>query len=186
MTAAGRLWWSKGFEPTTVADICAEAGVSKGTFYFYFPHKEDLLVELALATAEEMSAIAERLFSTDASTEEVLKELITHMARGSERTPRELLGRTMVELFRSVDSWDRIRGSRPDLHRTFAAALNRGKERGEIDLVADVDEVGSMLSVVLLQGMFFWSQKGVGKLENVLWGRARVVLRGISLNGFAA
>jgi TetR/AcrR family transcriptional repressor of nem operon len=42
MDAALRLMLSKGYPATTVDEICAEAGVSKGSFYHFFKTKEDL------------------------------------------------------------------------------------------------------------------------------------------------
>ncbi len=41
--AAMALWCTNGYAGTTVADICRAAGVSKASFYFYFPRKEDVL-----------------------------------------------------------------------------------------------------------------------------------------------
>lgn len=40
---AEALFFGKGYEATTVADIIARAGVSKGGFYHHFASKEDLL-----------------------------------------------------------------------------------------------------------------------------------------------
>lgn len=48
LEAALRLMLSKGYPATTVDEICAEAGVSKGSFYHFFKNKE----ELGLATIE--------------------------------------------------------------------------------------------------------------------------------------
>jgi AcrR family transcriptional regulator len=41
--AAQALFFAKGYDATTVADIIAEAGVSKGGFYHHFESKEELL-----------------------------------------------------------------------------------------------------------------------------------------------
>ncbi|WP_018921842.1 FAD-dependent oxidoreductase [Salsuginibacillus kocurii] len=40
-------FYEKGFEKTTVEEITTSAGVGKGTFFTYFPTKEDVLRELA-------------------------------------------------------------------------------------------------------------------------------------------
>ncbi len=37
------LFCSKGYEQTMVQDICRAVGVAKGTFFYYFPTKEDVL-----------------------------------------------------------------------------------------------------------------------------------------------
>lgn len=39
------LLWSKGYNATSVNDIVKEAGIPKGSFYFYFDSKEDFAVK---------------------------------------------------------------------------------------------------------------------------------------------
>lgn len=53
LDAAQALFFSKGYEATTVADIMERAGVSKGGFYHHFTAKEDLLEALAGRMAVE-------------------------------------------------------------------------------------------------------------------------------------
>jgi len=42
LARAQGLMLQKGFEATSVDEICAEAGVTKGSFFYYFKSKEDL------------------------------------------------------------------------------------------------------------------------------------------------
>jgi AcrR family transcriptional regulator len=44
--AAMALFTERGYAATRISDICAEAGVAKGLFYWYFPKKVDLFSEL--------------------------------------------------------------------------------------------------------------------------------------------
>jgi len=53
LDSAQALFFSKGYEATTVADIMQHAGVSKGGFYHHFTAKEDLLEALAERMAVE-------------------------------------------------------------------------------------------------------------------------------------
>lgn len=53
LDSAQALFFSKGYEATTVADIMEGAGVSKGGFYHHFSTKEDLLEALAERMATE-------------------------------------------------------------------------------------------------------------------------------------
>ncbi|MCE4056885.1 TetR/AcrR family transcriptional regulator [Pseudomonas sp. Au-Pse12] len=46
MTAAESLFLSQGVEATTISEIVQRADVAKGTFYHYFPSKNELLVAL--------------------------------------------------------------------------------------------------------------------------------------------
>lgn len=45
--AAWKLFREKGFAEATINDIINEAGISKGTFYYYFRSKDDLLDTLS-------------------------------------------------------------------------------------------------------------------------------------------
>ncbi len=47
VNAAWELFHAKGYENTTVEDIIAAAGTSKGTFYYYFERKDALLDTLS-------------------------------------------------------------------------------------------------------------------------------------------
>lgn len=53
LAAAQALFFTKGYEATTVADIMERAGVSKGGFYHHFTAKDDLLEALAESLATE-------------------------------------------------------------------------------------------------------------------------------------
>jgi len=60
--AAVRVIREKGYVATTVDDLCAAAGVSKGAFFHHFADKQ----ALALAAAEAFSARAASLFEAAA------------------------------------------------------------------------------------------------------------------------
>ena len=43
---AYRMFISRGYENTSVDDIIEEAGIAKGTYYYYFETKEQMLEEV--------------------------------------------------------------------------------------------------------------------------------------------
>lgn len=55
LAAARKVFAEKGYERTAVADIVREAGVAQGTFYLYFPSKQDAFFALADAFFSEMA-----------------------------------------------------------------------------------------------------------------------------------
>ncbi len=52
LSQAYSLFMSKGITNTSIAEIAEKAGVGKGTFYFYFKDKEDLIDQLIARKAE--------------------------------------------------------------------------------------------------------------------------------------
>lgn len=46
LETAHRLFAHQGYDATAVAEICTEAGISKGAFYFHFPSKQAIFLEL--------------------------------------------------------------------------------------------------------------------------------------------
>ncbi len=86
-SAAFRCFAAKGYERTTTADVCAEAGVSSGTFFHYFPEK--LAVLLALLEdrsprepdAEPADPLAAVLDQVRASAQEAADPLVGGFVR---------------------------------------------------------------------------------------------------------
>lgn len=58
LEAATRIFASKGFACSTVAEVAREAGVADGTIYLYFRNKDDLLIRLV---EERISLLIERM-----------------------------------------------------------------------------------------------------------------------------
>ncbi len=59
LDAALKLVRAKGFSATSVDDLCAEAGVTKGAFFHHFASKE----ALGVAAAEHWSTLTTKLFA---------------------------------------------------------------------------------------------------------------------------
>lgn len=59
--AAWKLFRDKGFSETTINDIIAEAGISKGTFYYYFRSKDNMLDTLSVVLDAEYERLAKEL-----------------------------------------------------------------------------------------------------------------------------
>lgn len=59
LDAALRTIRAKGYAATTVDDICAAAGLTKGAFFYHFPSKE----ALALAAADYFASFADGIFA---------------------------------------------------------------------------------------------------------------------------
>lgn len=61
MDAARAVFRERGYAAARVDDITQRAGTSHGAFYLYFSNKQDVLEAVAVETAEQMYALADRL-----------------------------------------------------------------------------------------------------------------------------
>ena len=48
LDAAEKLFAGKGYMKTTIMDILQEVGIAKGTFYYYFKSKEEVMDAVAM------------------------------------------------------------------------------------------------------------------------------------------
>jgi AcrR family transcriptional regulator len=65
LTAAERLFMEKGYQQTTLDDILAASGISKGGFYHYFKSKDEVLSESISCLIDEVLAILQRAASDE-------------------------------------------------------------------------------------------------------------------------
>lgn len=95
--AAIALWRTKGFADTTVADISQAAGVSKALFYFYFPRKEDALLEASVLSTREARKKWCELVEQPYELTEVIVAILAVLERMMRRNPPELLIEATLE-----------------------------------------------------------------------------------------
>ncbi len=124
----------KGYAATTVDDICAEAGLSKGAFFHHFTSKEDLAVAAANYWSETTSAFfAEAPYHTPA---EPLGRVLAYVAFRKELIQGELpeftclVGTMAQETYGTNPAiqkacWDSISGHADTLIADIEAAMTQ-------------------------------------------------------------
>ena len=117
--AAWRCAARKGYQATTVDDVCAEARVSKGAFYGYFGQKQELLLALLDDDAHFYASLIDRLSASDFSALERLRAYARGVAERSSDSAR-------VQV--TADLWAEML-TQPALKRRFAAAVQRRRQR---------------------------------------------------------
>ena len=182
--AALELWTARGFEEgietTTVEEIVQAAGVTKGTFYFHFAHKEDILLELGWGTSAAMIKEAADALARDLSTEETLDELLGAAARRVSATPRVVVSRTLEEFHRQRRGNDRTAGSEHGGYRAaYELVLVQARERGELPADVDVDDLAEMLQALTMGAIQSWVVDEDADLFALLRYRAAVLLAGV-------
>ncbi len=91
LTAARELFWKHGFRRVTIQEICGKAGVSKMTFYKYFPNKIELAKTVFTYEVEKGMNRFSQLMEENISSEDMLKELILLKAEGTNDISHEFM-----------------------------------------------------------------------------------------------
>lgn len=81
LLTAAELFADRGYAATRIADICQAAGVAKGLFYWYFPTKQALFVEL-------VRTMRLRLRRTQGAAMNPASDAVTRIADGAAASVR--------------------------------------------------------------------------------------------------
>jgi AcrR family transcriptional regulator len=184
--AAVGLWTERGFEhgveETTVEEIAKVAGVTKGTFYFHFAHKEDILLELGWGTAEALYEEAIRGVATRRSGVALLRQLLVSLARRVESVAPAAVERAVAGFY--VGGPPSPVPGRRDLHHGLAVALEAARAQGELPETADTEELARILAALAMDAVLGWAQGDTRRLRPLLHSRTEIILDGArSSNG---
>lgn len=138
-----------GLAGADVSAIARAAGVVRGTFYFHFPSKEHVLVELE--RAEEANIVA-KLGTTTVSPSDLMQKfvLLVRQVLTAERRLGPLIFRDMLGLhFSSTRPIDDALGEHP-LAEFVIAAVSEAQAAGRVSADADPAELGA----IFMTGLF--------------------------------
>jgi AcrR family transcriptional regulator len=94
VAAALAVFGERGFRATTLEEVAARAGVSKGTVYLYFASKDDLFRAVVEAKVVTLLASAEAMARAHAgSASELLVNVVHRMWEAMSRTDMVCMGR---------------------------------------------------------------------------------------------
>jgi AcrR family transcriptional regulator len=148
-----------GLEAARVEDNVAAAGVSWGTFFHYFPAKEDVLLDAAAEICRAYSAAALEGLLARLDTEEVLGAAFTAMykAAAGVSPSSALRGKMVLYVLDHPGRLTEIIGEDlPPPVAATAAVLAEGQLRGEIR----TDEPAESLAVIVLYAVLFAARRG--------------------------
>jgi TetR/AcrR family transcriptional regulator, transcriptional repressor for nem operon len=172
------VFWSKGYEATSLDDLCAATGLSRSSLYGTFGSKEELLLQTVDCYAQrrtsELEAALARQPTIQRAFAALTKQFIDQIVSGAGRRGC-FLGNCAAELPRSNRAaLTRVRQGLARTEATFRAALVRAKTRGEMSPGASVDALARFLTAGF-QGL-----RLIGKVNPdraVLQGIATTMLR---------
>lgn len=125
-----RCFGDRGYHLATMDDLARAAGLSKGSLYWYFRSKEDLLLALFDAFSREVLASFQELEESDLPVIEGLEEVGTATI---ERLGADLpMTRAWLEFFAHPQARQRMARDYNEVRDRVARLLTRAAERGEL------------------------------------------------------
>ena len=147
LAAARRLFQSKGYANTKIADITREAGKALGTFYTYFANKEEVLEQLAEDFKAEIDASVTNLDVTGGDPYDVIRELCAVYWNSCKNHAPELAAIFQASMLdqRFANRWREIRS---DARASIAAGIRALDTSGQVanaEPEATASALGSMM-----------------------------------------
>ncbi len=180
MEAATSLFARDGFESTGVAEICEQAGVSKGAFYYHFESKEAVFLSLIDTWLNTLEITLNDVTYQAKSVPEGLLEMAGMMQPIFENN-QYFMG-LFLELWTHANRNEKVRQATVAPYRrfeeTFTRLIKRGIEEGTLENVEP--EIAGQLLLSLSSGFFLQAS-----LENDKgnWGKKLQESIEILLNG---
>jgi len=153
---AARTCFSRdGFHATTTADIVRESGVSQGTFYLYFPAKDDIIVALA-DDRHQGEALINALAESEQNPAEGLGLLLELYGRSLTDPRRDAARRVGIqgwgEALRNPVIRASVTAGMAAVRAEIVRIVARGQAAGQFRRDADPDAVARTL-IATFQGL---------------------------------
>lgn len=180
LEAAAEFFASHGYANSTLDDVAALAGFTKGAVYYYFKDKESLLLEV-LQRIEDRSidTTEEKVRQGGGSATEQLLRFVRYQTRWAAQHPRDLAILMLVSA-ETAHTSERVRAQMHGIYRKLAALLEalieEGKASGEFRRNQETRDTVLYLQAVHDGNMMIWYRSGTD--EEIGRRLARATLAG--------
>ncbi len=155
ISAAWELFYNQGYDETTIDEIIAASGTSKGSFYHYFDGKGALLGTLAYLFDEKYEALEEEAAACESCYEKLifLNQELFSMIENS--ISLDLLARLLSTQLVARGEKSLLDRSRY-YFRLLRDIFREGQERGEFRTDLSVNELVKLYAVAERAMMYDW------------------------------
>lgn len=171
--AAARCFSRKGFYRTSMDDIVTESGLSKGTLYWHFESKDDLLIELTRWYFLGFENFTREVLEKDTCCEEKLAEVFRMFASMIQET-RDMMP-IMMDFIAHSRSNEKLKETIRQIYEEWfgelAAMLDGCIEKGELrpfDTHNLTAALGAAFDGLILQDIFLWEVDWEGVVDTML------------------
>lgn len=182
LEAATSLFSQQGYDATAVAEICANAGVSKGAFYHHFESKQAVF----LALLEEWLARLDAAFAAVRQDSSDVPQAVVRMADmaggvlASSGVQISIMLEFWMQAYRDPQVWQAAAAPYQRYQQYFASMVEEGMHQGSLRPVDPQLAARTLVSLamgLLLQAVFDpkatdWASEAGGALQLVMDGLA--------------
>lgn len=155
ISAAWELFREKGFNHTTIDDIINKSGVSKGSFYYHFNKKDDLLDTLALVLDDYYEEMEKEIPAETNSIEKLL--ILNYKAHAM--IEKDISLEILASLY-STQLLAQGQGSLLNRNRKYYTLVNKiveeGQTNGEITVELTCNEITKYYAVCERALVYDW------------------------------
>ena len=153
LAAAQRCFVRSGFHQTSMQEICAEAAMSPGNLYRYFPSKESLIAGIA---ERDRAEVAQEFANVDLSHGlfAVLEGMAYHHFAERSDEQVKLCTEIMAEARRHPEIARISASFDADVRRWLIDLCKAGAKRG--DIPSDVDLEGAVTMLMIMADGLWW------------------------------
>ncbi len=164
LEAAAEFFASHGYVNSTLDDVAALAGFTKGAVYYYFDDKESLLLEiLKRIELRSIDATTTNVRELGGSATDRLERFVKYQTRWAAQHPRDLAILMLVSA-ETAHTSERVRAQVLEIYRKLGALLDEiiegGKSSGEFSRRQETRDTVLYLQAVHDGNMMIWYRSG--------------------------
>ena len=153
--AAWKLFYEQGYDDTTVDEIIAESGTSKGSFYHYFDGKDALLSSLSYMFDEKYTELRETLDDGMNSFDKLLYMNQVLFGMIDSEINIDLLARLYSSQLTAKSQKHMLDYNR-EYYKLLRKVVSEGQERGEISREMSVNDIVNFYAMCERGIMYDW------------------------------
>jgi TetR/AcrR family transcriptional repressor of nem operon len=173
LDGAMQVFWAKGFEPASIADLLAETGLNRGSLYNAFGGKQQLFVKALLKYDRNRQAMLAKLEALDDPTEAIATFFDTTVAKtvGDQDHKGCFLFNTALQIATHDEQVKEIvtngvREIEAFFRRSIEVGQARGAIRKELDPAVTAKTLLSLIVAIRVLGRGVFAEAALHKIAD--------------------
>jgi AcrR family transcriptional regulator len=148
LDAARQCFARAGFHGASMQQVCAEARMSPGALYRYFPSKEAIIEAIAEEERQKAAAVMAVLQEPGEIVDRMMRSAEAYFALMLRPGGAELMLEICSESMRNTGVGDKFNACETDAMDLFRSVIEDARRRGEIDPDVDVEAAVTILFAI--------------------------------------